>query len=142
MNVFLEPCSKYDPSQIHSVLERWDGMFAQSIHPGNTVILKPNWIASSHKYNAGEWQPVITHPSVITEVLRSVLRHLAGSGRVVITDGPQTQSSWDEIMKRMTAELWVDMGRRIGVQVDILDLRQDEWRTHRDVIVARKKLPG
>jgi uncharacterized protein (DUF362 family) len=142
MNVFVEPCSKYDPSRVQSVLDQWDGMFAQTIRPGSTVVLKPNWIAASHKYNSQEWQSVITHPIVITGVLRSVLKHLAGCGRVVITDGPQTQSSWDEIMKRMTPELWVDMGRHAGVQVDILDLRQDEWRTHRDVIVARKKLPG
>jgi Domain of unknown function (DUF362) len=42
----------------------------------------------------------------------------------------------------MTPELWVEMGMRAGTQVDILDLRDDEWRTEHDVIVSRTKLPG
>jgi uncharacterized protein (DUF362 family) len=123
-------------------LQQWDGVFAGNIRPGCCVVIKPNWIAPGHKYNPQEWQSVITNPAVITGVLQSVLKHLAGSGRVVITDGPQTQSSWEAIMERMSPALWVDMGRKTGVQVDILDLRQDEWRTHRDVIVSRRKLAG
>jgi hypothetical protein len=60
----------------------------------------------------------------------------------VITDGPQTQSSWQEIMARMTPSVWIEMGRSSGVSVEILDLRDHEWKTHRDVIVSRRQLPG
>ena len=142
MDVVVESCQSYTPDLIDAALDRWDGIFRERICPGNLVVLKPNWIAPSHKYNPEEWQSVITHPEVITSVLRRVLRQLNRSGRVVITDGPQTQSSWEEIMLRMCPEKWIDMGRRAGVQVDILDLREDEWHTRHDVIVSRKKLQG
>jgi uncharacterized protein (DUF362 family) len=142
MRVLVEPCAAYDTSRIGAALSQWDSMFADAIHPGDLVVLKPNWIAPSNKYNKNEWESVITHPSVITSVLQIVLKSLGGNGRVVITDGPQTQSSWKEIMARMTPHLWVEMGERAGVQVDILDLRDHEWRTDRDVIVDRISLPG
>src|SRR5205823_2979539 len=136
MDVLIEPCSAYDSSRMDSILAQWDPLFANNIQPGSLVVLKPNWIAPSNKYNPHEWESVITHPALITSVLRAILKHLAGTGRVVITDGPQTQSSWQEIMARMTPQLWIQMGQRAGVQVDILDLREHEWRTHRDIIVS------
>ncbi len=142
MNVLVEASSTYHPESLDTVLGGWDHLFGDNIRPGNLVVVKPNWIAPGNKYKPEEWEAVITHPALITAVLRMVLKHLRGEGRVVITDGPQTQSSWEAIMARMTPELWKDMGRRAGVAVDILDLREDEWQTQRDVIVARKKLPG
>src|SRR5689334_22077371 len=110
MDVLVESCHSYARDLIDAALERCDALFEERICPGNMVVLKPNWIAPSHKYNPHEWQSVITHPEVITAVLRRVLRHLKGSGRVVITDGPQTQSSWEDIMMRMCPEKWIDLG--------------------------------
>lgn len=89
---------------------------------------------------------VITHPTVITSVLELVLNCLRGDGAVIITDGPQTDSSWDGIMSRMTPDVWEIMGRRAGVSVTVLDLRDHEWITARGSkeggIVERRELPG
>ena len=142
MSIFLESCHQYDQSRIGDVLNRWEPLFAQALSPGQVVVIKPNWISHCHKYNETEWQSVITHPALITGVLKMVLKLLCGSGQVVITDGPQTQSSWSKIMARMTPELWIEMGRKASVEVMVLDLRDDEWLTEGDVIVARNKLPG
>jgi uncharacterized protein (DUF362 family) len=142
MNVFLERCPGYDVDAIASILEAWAHLFDQMIHPGQTVILKPNWISQSHKHRPEEWQSVITHPSVITAVLRLVLTRLDGRGRVVITDGPQTDACWHKIMERMTLGEWIMMGRKAGVEVSMVDLRDDEWETRGDVNIQRKKLPG
>src|SRR5262249_5442444 len=141
-NVLIERCPDYDAEDVDAVLEQWDALFSKSVKPGSSVVLKPNWIAASHKYDQNEWMSVITHPMIITSVLRCVLKHLRGSENVVIIDGPQAQSSWRDIMARMTADLWVTMGREAGVKVDIVDLRDDEWTTDRDVIVSRRKLAG
>lgn len=142
MKVFVERCAGYEPSSVDEVINRWDAIFANCIRPGQSVVIKPNWISHSHKYNENEWESVITHPSVTTAVLKIVLRHLKGNGKVVITDAPQTQCSWDRIMARMKPWVWADMGNREGVKVEVMDLRDDEWTTKGDVIVARKKLPG
>src|SRR5215510_11509942 len=68
MDVFLESCRAYSPDQIDAALEQWDSIFSERIHPGDLVVLKPNWIAGSHKYDPQEWQSVVTHPEVITSV--------------------------------------------------------------------------
>jgi hypothetical protein len=42
----------------------------------------------------------------------------------------------------MTPDLWKEMGKKTGVHVCVLDLRDDEWITRGDLNVLRKKLPG
>jgi uncharacterized protein (DUF362 family) len=138
--VRVETCADYELPHVLKALEGWRPLFAGVIRPGQTVVLKPNWISHAHKLNPQEWHSVITHPSVITGVLTLVLDCLAGRGKVVITDGPQTDAAWEKIMARMTPELWRGMGA--GVEVSILDLRDDEWEVQGDVNVGRKKLPG
>src|SRR5688572_8357548 len=123
MKVLIENCPRYDAVTLDSILDTWAALFSQSIMPGQTVVIKPNWISHAHKYHEAEWESVITHPAVITAVLKMVLKQLAGSGRVVITDGPQTQSSWQKLMERMTPDLWIAMGKQAGVETSIMDLR-------------------
>ena len=142
MDVFVERCAGYDDTVIDGALARWERLFASRIRPGYTVTIKPNWIAASHKYDEALWEPVITHPAVITAVLRRVLKCLDGRGQVIIADAPQTQTSWSQLMARMTPDLWVKMGAQAGVPVSILDLRDHEWTTRNDVIVQRRTLAG
>jgi len=140
--VFVEKCPIYNGLDLDRILAKWAPLFAQNIMPGQSVIIKPNWISHAHKYNENEWDSIITHPAVITAVLKAVLKQLRGSGRVTITDGPQTQSSWEKLMGRMTPDKWIAMGKEQGVDVSILDLREDAWVTKGDVIVSRRKLAG
>jgi uncharacterized protein (DUF362 family) len=142
MDVFVENCSAYDLVRIDEILSRWESIFRERIHPGQMIVLKPNWLSHSHKYDENEWESIITNPAVITAVLKMVLKCLGGAGKVVITDGPQTQSSWKKIMARMTPERWIEMGANSGVEIELLDLRDDEWTTKGDVIVKRDKLAG
>ena len=116
--------------------------FRDTVHPDNTVIIKPNWIRQSHQSDPQEWESVITHPTVITSVLENVLAALHGRGKVIIADGPQTDSSWDMIMPRMTPKLWKSMGEDAGVEIEILDLREHEWTLKSGFVTHRKELPG
>lgn len=144
--VYIEPCGDYEETTLRTVVARWNSLFDQIVLPGDHVILKPNWIAESHKYSPEVWESVITHPALVTVVLQEVLRRLTGSGKVTITDGPQTDSSWTGIMNRMYPERWLAMGRASGVEVSLLDLRDDEWvmgAGGRDgAVVERRRLQG
>lgn len=140
--VWVERCRAYDLAAIDEIIQRWESLFQTTIRPGDRVVLKPNWIAHAHKFNEHEWQSVITHPTVITSVLKLTLACLQGRGSVLIVDGPQTDSSWRKIMQRMTPDAWMALGQQAGVNVSILDLREDEWVTEKDVNVGRKKLAG
>jgi uncharacterized protein (DUF362 family) len=142
MNVFLERCESYELNEVRRIMRVWTDIFQQHIRPGDHVVLKPNWLAASHKFDKAEWESVITHPSVITAVLEIALQCLRGQGRVTITDGPQTDSQWEAIMQRMTPSLWQRMGNEAGVEVSVVDLRLDEWTNENDVTVAKRSLPG
>lgn len=112
------------------------------IKENDKVVIKPNWIRQSHQHNGDEWESVITHPAVITSVLEFVLGCLKGSGKVTIADGPQTDSSWNEIMSHMTSELWLSMGKKFGSEVEIIDFRDHEWTLKGEIITKRKELTG
>lgn len=140
--VQLFECQNYNSEEIFRLLMESENLFKENITPGDRIVIKPNWLAPSHKYNKDEWLSVITHPAVITAVLRLALMCLKGKGQVVIADAPQTDSSWLEIMKLMNPEQWILMGKHSGVNVQILDLRDDEWTEKDGIIIERKKLPG
>ena len=140
--VFVEQCMSYDQSEIDESLDRFDGLFAETIKPGQTVVLKPNWIAPGHKYNSTEWQSVITHPNFITGIIKKVIIHLDKSGKIVIADAPQTDTSFKKIAERMPFEEWQRLCNLRGIDIQILDLRDHEWVNEGDIIINRKNLPG
>lgn len=79
---------------------------------------------------------------MITSVLEFALLALNSKGKVIISDAPQTDLSFDKILELVNANRLKKMGRARGIPVGILDLRDDEWTTRDGVIVKRRKLPG
>ncbi len=142
MQVSVQSCSTYDSEAVRAALDPLRSIFSVTIRRGDSVVLKPNWLAHRHKYQPDEWRSLITNPAVISAVLDLVLDCLDGQGRVIITDGPQTDSSWSAIMNRMQPERWIEAGRRRRVEVSLLDLRDHEWQTKGDVNIGRRRLPG
>jgi uncharacterized protein (DUF362 family) len=137
--VFCLKCDQYDAVKILRSLA--DEVFAQ-VRPGDTVVLKPNWVMESHKYRPADWEYVITHPAVITAVLTKVLEHLAGKGKVVIIDGPTTEASFRKLIARYPVSTWHELASAAGVTLEVTDLREHEWETSNDIIVKRHILPG
>ncbi|MAE71069.1 MAG: hypothetical protein CME06_11455 [Gemmatimonadetes bacterium] len=114
------------------------------IRPGETVVVKPNWVKESHLLRPDDWEEVITHPSVIRAVVDYALLALGESGRIIITDGPQTDSSFRKIVQRTSMGALIDHWRSLGLgpDVELLDLRQEEHLTRDGVIVRRTRLEG
>ncbi len=140
--VFVERCRDYSVEGIEDILTRLEFLFAQTISRGDTVVIKPNWIAPHHKYRTNEWKCVITHPDLITAIIRKVVQHIGDSGRIVVADGPQTDSSFPDILKRMPVALWYEIGRSRGVNIEIIDLREMCWAEKDDIITNRTRSPG
>jgi len=131
--------SEYDSEIIYENLD--DSLF-DVIEPEDSVVLKPNWVKESHLYKDNEWDYVITHPAVITAVLKKVLDILKKGAKIIITDGPQTDSSFDKIIEKYPVDLWYEMTKEKGVDLQIIDLRDDEWIMKGGVVIDRKNLPG
>jgi uncharacterized protein (DUF362 family) len=131
--------AKYDVPALTALMP--DSLFAQ-IRPGDTVILKPNWVMESHKYRPNDWDYVITHPTVITGVLIKVLQRLNGAGKVLIIDGPTTEASFSKLIAHYPEKTWHKLATDAGVTLEVVDLREHEWETKNDIIVKRHCLPG
>lgn len=125
----------------HFGTPQWNPL-GRFIRPGDIVVLKPNLIRESHQYN-NTWQHVVTHGSVIRAVLDYVAIALQGQGTVVIADGPQTDSNFQSLCKRLGLTEIVDLySRWRNLRVELLDLRRERWFSAGDVIYKRESLPG
>ncbi|ABW11593.1 conserved hypothetical protein [Parafrankia sp. EAN1pec] len=109
---------------------------------GGTVVVKPNLVRESHPRASAGWKWVLTHGSVIRAVADYAFLAVGRSGRVVVADAPQTDSSFAAI----STVLGLDQLSRFyldrGLQFELVDLRQEEWTTRGDVVVARHRLTG
>jgi uncharacterized protein (DUF362 family) len=113
------------------------------VAPGQRVVLKPNFIRQSHTERPEEWEQIITHGSVIAAVAAEVAEALGGRGTLTIADAPQTDSDFDAICRLAEIpQLKETLARTApGIQLEVLDLRREAWRTENGVIVERRKLP-
>ena len=119
---------------------------ASFIRPGDRVVLKPNWIKEHDERHPapGNWEHVITNPTVIAAVARWTARQLDGRGAITICDAPQTDSSFATIRRYCGLDaLCTTLQREFpGVAVTVLDLRPEEWRAIDGVTVDKTALPG
>ncbi len=113
------------------------------VRPGDTVVLKPNFIRDFHDTRGDDIEAVVTHGSIIRAVLDYVAIALEGRGRVVIADAPQCEASFE----RLSAYTGLDEIRAFYKQhspltLDVIDLRQEYTEKIDGVIVGHRRLPG
>lgn len=143
-------CSDYrDPKAVHRLVS--EALAALDIpdpfiRPGDRVVLKPNWIKEHDERYPGpdRWQHVVTHPTVIEAVTRWVADRLHGRGSIVICDAPQTDSSFARLRSYCELDKLAEQCRTDypNLELDLVDLRPEEWHTVDGVTVARTSLPG
>ena len=107
--VTLTRCSHYEQQKISAVIERQFSLLGgldKFVRPGDTVLLKPNFIAPrSHRHSAAQ-----THPAVILEVAR-LLKDCGA--RPFVADSPAwTNTAICARMLELTEPL-----RRLGVPI-------------------------
>lgn len=112
------------------------------VRPGDCVVVKPNLIRQGHLLRESEWEYVITHGSIVKAVVDWVLVALEGRGQVIIADSPQTDSDFEEIIRRNGLRDIVNSYKRQGFPVKLLGLREEQWLGANGVIRGKKKLPG
>ncbi|WP_303147853.1 DUF362 domain-containing protein [uncultured Cloacibacillus sp.] len=113
------------------------------VAPGDKVVIKPNWVKESHLYRPNDWEYVITHPAVIKLVLDKVIQILNGKGEIYIIEAPQTDSDYEEIIRRIRfKELIDELQKKTTVKISYFDLREEQWFYKQGIIVGRKRLAG
>ena len=71
------------------------------IKPGNSVFIKPNWVASRWRASCPHVDSlycVITHPNVIAAVVDYVAIALAGRGEIILGDNPSIDADFEELI--------------------------------------------
>ncbi len=112
------------------------------ISPGDTVVLKPNWVLEHHQYRHGEWEQVITHPAVVTAVLRMVVDHLGNNGRIILADGPELNADFDRILSYQPMDEWKSITDKHNISLQIIDFREELYIEDKNVTIKKVKLPG
>ena len=115
---------------------------AELIRPGETVLLKPNLVKESHPRDPQGWQYVLTHGSIVRAVSDYVWKALEGRGKIILADGPQTDSSFDAIVRVLGLVEIQRFYQDKGLCFELIDLRREEWTNRDGVIVGRRKLSG
>ena len=113
------------------------------IKAGDVVVLKPNLVKQYKETDHAEWECVITSAQLIREVCEYVSRRLLDTGKIYICDAPQTDSSFKEIAELLGLyDIARQCNEKYGTDVQVVDLRNEEWINKDGIIVERKKQPG
>lgn len=120
---------------------RWNPL-GWLVHPGDSVVLKPNWIKAEHPYRENAATLLMTHSSIVRAVADYVAIALQGQGSIVVCDGPQTDSSFASIRRELQLDALAAFYRESGIDFSILDIRQQEWKSRDGVVMRRRQLSG
>ncbi len=115
----------------------------QMIRPGDTVVLKPNFVRNFRETLPGHEDCLITHGAVIRAVVDYIHIALKGKGRIIIADAPQQEADFDAIRGIAGLDSIQDLYRRHGtLEVEAYDLRPEKARVENDLVVGYDPLPG
>lgn len=120
----------------------WNPLGAM-LNPGQTVVLKPNFVREFRETHEGHGDCLITHGSVIRAVLDYVYIALKGEGRIIVADAPQNDADFDAICRIAgLREIQEFYRREADFDIEVYDLRPQKARKVDGVIVGHESLPG
>ena len=111
--------------------------------PGDTVVVKPNFVREFRETRPGHADCIMTHGAVVRAVVDYVYIALGGKGRIIIADAPQNDADFDAIRRIAGLDAIREFYRcQASFDVEIYDLRPQAADKIDGVIVGHRKLPG
>ena len=128
--------------QDHFGTPQWNPL-GEIIAPGQTVVLKPNFVRDFRETQPGNDNCLVTHGSVIRAVLDYVYLALGGRGRIVVADAPQNDADF-EALRRLAGldEILAFYQEHANFKVEVYDLRPERAEKRNGVIVGHAPLSG
>ncbi len=119
---------------------------AELVHPGGTVVLKPNfirhWNPLADSDPTASVESVITHGSVLRAAAEYAFLAVGRAGRVVVAEAPQQDCDFDAIRRLTGLDLICRDFEVRGLRLEVIDLRREAVRFRDGVIVDRRALLG
>ena len=113
------------------------------VRPGDTVVLKPNFIRDFRESDPEDADCLITHGSIIRAVLDYVYIALERDGRLIIADASQNDADFEAIRGIAGLEEMRQFYQHIAdIEVEVYDLRPEGAKKIDGVIVGHMLLPG
>lgn len=94
------------------------------IKPGDTVFIKPNWVASRWRASCDhidDLYSVITHPSILEAIADFTAEALQGEGKIIIADNPSIDADFNELMEH--TQIKEMLQGKYDCELEIKDLR-------------------
>jgi len=114
---------KYDEDNIGSSF--WNPL-SEIIEPGNTVLIKPNFVLDKSKCKDITLEVLITHPSLIVAVIDYVILALKGNGTIIIGDAPIQEAKFEEMIGYLNFFDYVnDYRKKTDIKFEIIDFRKE-----------------
>lgn len=113
------------------------------IRPGDTVVVKPNFVRDYRESSRDDADCLVTHGAVLRAVLDFAFLALNGKGRLVVADAPQNDADFEAIRRIVHLDTLRDFyARAVGFPLEIYDLRPEAATKIDGVIVGHTRLSG
>lgn len=95
------------------------------IQPGNTVLIKPNWVESKNKNRIDpELRCLVTNPSVVRAVTDYVIIALQKNGRIILADAPMQGCELDRLFQATGYDKLFGFYKKHNINIEVCDLRK------------------
>lgn len=123
----------------HLLTPAWSPL-SELVSPGNTVVIKPNFVLHTHKEELQEY--VTTHPSVLRPIIDYCWKAMGQTGLIVVGDAPSAEADFDVVADRLGLRKMIETLRSRGVNVELHDFRALKVLTENGVWVGEQELPA
>ena len=114
------------------------------VQPGNTVILKPNFVVSEHPQGLPGMEAAVVHGSVLRPLVDYVYLALEGRGRIIIADSPIKEVDFQQVLDLTgITDVHAFYQQRAPRLLETLDFRDAYVRRDKDGFMTDlQPLPG
>lgn len=109
----------------HYDTSSWNPL-GEVISPGDTVLIKPNWVSHVNNNKTAGEECLVTHTSIIRFVIDYCYIALKGKGRIIIGDAPIQGADFGQILEKYHISALIDFYHKQGVEIELKDLRNRE----------------
>jgi uncharacterized protein (DUF362 family) len=119
----------------------WDPL-GELIEPGNTVLIKPNFVFHENRSRGGT-DCLVTQSAVIRPIADYACVALKGKGRIIVGDAPVQSSSFGQLVKISGLDSLEEFFRGTAPPVEIRDFRTlvSHWN-RLGLLFQKEALPG
>lgn len=113
------------------------------VKPGNTVVLKPNFVRDFRETLPGHDDCLTTHGAIIRAIADYVHIALGGSGKIVVADAPQNDADFEKVREIVQmAPIEAFYATHGAVPLSTRDLRPEVADKIDGVVIRHRKLAG